>query len=539
MLAEIKTLIAQPGLSNMLRRDSTEKKAVTTLQQLLYELGYGAELRWNEFGADGDFGGATATAVRTFAARNGLSSDGESVDREVAEAIVLRYETVADVRRLQALADAGTVADRLSRGSADKPGVQALQRLLRARGFGAELNWDTFGADGDYGGSTAAAVRAFGQREGLTTDGETVDAVLCDRLIGHFTPFLGADWKKAVTTTPAGSAPARPAAAAAPLGGGRVRPRSSQSQYQKLYPVSDRTVVQIERELANYRFTERAHEIPGDGSLLPFVEVVKKDNDASYFYHEEIDKQLIVLHFTAGQISGDLRTLTTRDLEVSTLFVVGRDGTVYKLFPNSKYWSYHLGRGAMGGNKSLSSTSVGIEVSNWGPLRADGRGGLVTYEQGHWYCTLDQTDAYIEVSRPYRGARYFAAYTPEQYDRLILILRYLTRTFDIPTDFLPAGQRDQLFPSYRAAREFRGIACHTNYQPAGKWDFCEEAFDWERVIAGVRAETFTPVSAETGTRSWGGPEPITEAEATEALRGMRVGDQDPDKYGEDGPEVDI
>ena len=543
MLTEIKALIAKPGLSNILKKNSPAKPAVKTLQQLLFELGYGEELRWKDFGADGDFGGATVTAVRAFAARNGLDSDGESVDREVAEAIVLRYETVADVRNVQTLSDAGTAETRLSRGSGDKESVQSLQRLLHAQGFATELNWDTFGADGDYGDSTVAAVAAFGRREGLTTDGEKVDAVLCERLLGRFTSFLGADWKTVASATPAGSSsprPAAPTATSTPLARGPVRRRSSQSQYQRLYPVIDRTVDKIEREFDNHRFTERSHEIPGDEGPLHFVEVIKKDNDASYFYHEEVDKKQIVLHFTAGQIRGDIITLTTRDLKISTLFVVGRDGTAYKLFPNSKFWSYHLGRGAIGGNKRLSSASVGIEISNWGPLREDGIGGLVTFEQGHWYCTLDQTDAYVKVSRPYRGAIYFASMTDEQYEGLILILRYLTRTFDIPTDFLPAGRRDQLFPSHQAARDFQGITCHTNYRDSGKWDFCEEAFDWERVIAGLRADTFEPELTQTGTRSWlGGPEPITEAEATEAIRGMHAGDQDPDQYGEDGPEVDI
>jgi peptidoglycan hydrolase-like protein with peptidoglycan-binding domain len=541
MLAEIKSLLAQPGLVDILKKDSPAKRAVTTLQQMLYELGYGQELRWQEFGADGDFGGATAAAIRAFAARNGLESDGESVDRELAGQIVARYETVADVRRVQALLDAGTVERQLFRGSPHQDSVRALQRLLNGLGFGAELKWATFGADGDYGSATAAAVGAFAQREGLTADGEKADTVLCEHLLAQFTPFLGDDWRTVSSVTPAdNSGSARPDATPTPAAGGPVRRRARKSQYERLYPVIDRTFAKIAQELPAYQFTERSHPIPGEETELHFVEVLRKDNDASYFFHQEIDKQRVVLHFTAGQISGDIKTLTTKDREVSTLFTIGRDGTIYKLFPNSKFWSWHLGRGAVGGNTFLSKSSIGIEISNWGPLREDGRGGLVTFEQGHWYCTLEQTDAYVEVSQPYRGARYFAAITPEQYESVILSLRYLTKSFDIPTNFLPAGQRDQVFPGGEAARRFSGITCHTNYRDSGKWDLCEEAFDWARVIAGVQADTFEPELTQAGTRSFGdGPIPITEAAATEAIRGMYSGSQDPDKYGEDGPEVDI
>ena len=77
---------------------------------------------------------------------------------------------------------------------------------------------------------------------------------------------------------------------------------------------------------------------------------------------------------------------------------------------------------------------------------------------------------------------------------------------------------------------------HTNFRPTGKWDFCEAAFDWERIIAGVTADDYVPAF---GTRSLSGPTPVTEIEMTEAMHETHKGNQDHSVYGEDGPDVDI
>ncbi len=524
--AEFKTLIATGEISNVLKKDSSKKQAITALQQVLYELGFEKELKWSNFGADGDFGNATAAAVSAFAAKNDLESNGETVSPEVAEKMALRFATVADVRSLGNVADQGAVEAHLVRGSNHRESVKALQRLLNHLGFGAQLNWERFGADGDYGKGTAAAVAAFGEQETMTTDGERVSRDLCDRLLGKFTPFLGDGWKdvKANAKGPVGS-------------------RTGQSQYEQLFPVSDKDAKAIQHSLSNrYRFKKLSHDIPGEDLKLQFLALSRKDNDASYFFHKEVEKKRIVLHFTAGQITGDIPALSIKNGDkVSTLFVIGRDGTAYKMFPKSKQWAWHIGKpGTVGTNKVISPTSVGIELSNWGPLREDGRGGLVTWDHGHWFCNLDQTDAYVKVSKPYRGATYFASLTPEQYESVIVVLRYLTRQLGIPPNFLPKGQRDQVFGSHREAQAFEGICCHTNFRPSGKWDFCEEAFDWEQVIAGLTADTFEPRMTHKSSRQLiGGSKLVTEAEAAADFEGMDGGNQDPDAYGEDGPEVDI
>lgn len=496
------------------------------LQKMLFELGFQEELRWASFGADGDFGGATTAALKAFAKKNSLTSDGTSVSKELAEKMVSCQKNLPDLRALQGLLNSGKTAIRLRRGSGSKQNIQSLQRLLNELGFGTELNWAKWGADGGYGGSTIAAVAAYAQKNNTTSDGSNVSAAIATSILKQFTPSLGKDWANGLASKNRKKTSLKP-----------IKNRRSTSEYAKLYPARQRDFSSIQQELGKtYRFEEVGHLIPKDNRVLKCQQVTRKNKDASYYYREILAKKRIVLHFTAGQIAGDFWALTQKNNHVSTAFVLGRDGTVYRMFPNIKFWSYHIGRPAVGGNTNISQSSVGIEVSNWGPLREDGRGGLVSWDHGYWFCNLDDTDAYVKIEEPFRGAQYFAAITDEQYDSLISLLRYLSQELDIPANFLPEGKRDQLFKNNQEAINFEGITCHTNYRASDKWDFAEAAFDWGKLIAGVTAADYTPAF---GTRSLEMPTMKTEAEMMADHDHLHEGHQDHTVYGEDGPQVDI
>lgn len=530
MRSTLKALIEQDKVTKSLKEGSADKQAVKALQQALFELGFGKEIQWDKYGADGDYGGATTAAVKAFAEKNGLASDGTAVNTELAEALVRRHEMVEGLRALQVALDEGNVESVMAHGSSHENAIVALQRLLNALGFGEELKWDKYGADGDYGGSTIAAVTALAKEEGLASDGSKVSAGLAKRILEKHTPGLGDEWLEAKPIPTSASAESRP---------------RGRSQFEKLFPFSERDTLAVQEELDHkYRFEPLAHEIPGDEYKLEFLQVTKKDGDASYYFPEghrnNSPKDKIVLHFTAGQISGDFGALTRKDVEISTAFLVGRDGAIYKLFDSPKAWSYHLGSGSMGGNTSMSSSSVGIEISNWGPLKEDGAGNLVTWDHGYWFCTLDQADAYVKLSKPFRGARYFANITPHQYESVIILLRYLTKALNIEPNFLPAGKRQNTFASHAEAKAFKGICCHVNFRTSGKWDLPEEAFDWEQLIRGVTGEFKPALPQGPRTRSiFSIPRVVSENEVLDQLQGLDHGDQDISKYGEDGPEVDI
>ena len=207
-----------------------------------------------------------------------------------------------------------------------------------------------------------------------------------------------------------------------------------------------------------------------------------------YYYPQKYVKKKIVLHFTVGHLQGDINSLTSPSRgHVSTSFVLGRDGTVYQLF-SSYFWSYHLGRGAIGGNGTNSKYSVGIEISNYGPLIKRGNNLETVYSkrEGHdVYCSLDDKDKYVELDKPYRGHKYFTKYTDEQYESLIVLLRYLTARYEIPRKFI---DKDTRYEATAAHANFKGIQSHVNYRK-DKIDI-GPAFDWDRVIAGVTAETY-------------------------------------------------
>ena len=80
---------------------------------------------------------------------------------------------------LNKLIDDGAVTTTLRKGSSARHAIAALQTLLHWLGFDRELKWEKFGADGDYGMATTAAVAGFARRNGSTANGERV--IECSR----------------------------------------------------------------------------------------------------------------------------------------------------------------------------------------------------------------------------------------------------------------------------------------------------------------------------------------------------------------------
>lgn len=183
----LKTFIENGSVSEVLRKKSAQKDAVRELQESLKELGFGKELNWEQFGADGDFGNSTAEAIKAFARKNGLTSAGDTVTRELAEALVKRLEIVGPLRILFQLAEKKRIEEALFRGSNNRTEIIALQQMLNHLGFDIK-------ADGDYGTNTAIAVKTFAQQEGFTLDGEKMGADLAKRILEKFVPFFGEGW---------------------------------------------------------------------------------------------------------------------------------------------------------------------------------------------------------------------------------------------------------------------------------------------------------------------------------------------------------
>ena len=215
----------------------------------------------------------------------------------------------------------------------------------------------------------------------------------------------------------------------------------------------------------------------------------------SYYYNAKHKKTKIIIHNTVGVLRSDIAALTKKDWHVSVPYVISRDGTIYELF-NPEMWSYHLGRGAIGGNKVNSKSSIGIELSSYGPLNLVG-GNLetmyseVTYTDAKGksrktskdiYCGVNETQYFTEIDTPFRGYTYFAGYTENQMKSLKDLIDYLCERFDIPKKILDENVRNEVFKSSAESVEYTGICSHVNFISSGKWDVGPE-MDWDYLFS--------------------------------------------------------
>lgn len=218
-----------------------------------------------------------------------------------------------------------------------------------------------------------------------------------------------------------------------------------------------------------------------------------------FYYSEAQTKKRIVLHFTAGNLLGDMNQLSIQDYPVSVPFVIARDGKIYQFF-FSKFWSHHLGLSNGNPAKIYDRQSIGIELSNYGWLNPVGQTLETIYSRQinpstgqpnpvDTYCNLVDTSAYQKLNTDFRTHSFYASYTQPQIESLIVLVRYLCELYSIPKQFLAEDRR---FLTSKANMDFNGIVSHINYRSSGKWDI-GPAFDWNALISGVQATQFMSV----------------------------------------------
>lgn len=282
-----------------------------------------------------------------------------------------------------------------------------------------------------------------------------------------------------------------------------------------------------------YSLSEFTIQVPDEPLSLEVISCRPANGDKSYYYDDVTEKKKIVVHFTAGYLKSDVFYLSKENNKVSVAFTISRDGSIFNLFHSGK-WSYHLGRGSVGGNGTNSKASIGIELCNIGPLKRIGDNLVTVYSDTDVYCTIADTDQYVESAEEFRGYKYFAAHTAEQYKSLALLTRYLTKKYDIPRAFLPEDKR---YLTNEETADFDGIVTHINFRKDGKWDL-GPAFDWDKYIADVTGDG-SGLASDTDTMSRSAKRPVTEddieAKVAPATRGLSG--PAPIYYGEEGPEV--
>ncbi|WP_282086230.1 N-acetylmuramoyl-L-alanine amidase [Aquimarina algiphila] len=228
--------------------------------------------------------------------------------------------------------------------------------------------------------------------------------------------------------------------------------------------------------------TEMTVPIKGTNQVMPYVRCRPKNGDTSFYFQEKNTKTQIVLHYTAGYIKGDVAALFKPTREVSTPFIIARNGKILNLW-SSAFWSYHLGSGAVGGNTNGGKRTIAIEMSNIGFLKRINNQLVTVYSDTDVYCDINEEQFYTKLDSPYRGELYYATFTKKQYDSLLLLLRYLTAEYNIPRALLTEDKR-YITVAENELVNFKGIVSHVNYRSSGKWDI-GPAFDWEKIIEGL------------------------------------------------------
>jgi len=226
-----------------------------------------------------------------------------------------------------------------------------------------------------------------------------------------------------------------------------------------------------------FKLTNKKVDVPGETKKLTIIQCKRENSDESFFYKEATQKDKIVLHFTAGYLKGDIATLTTPGNHVSVSYVIGRSGNIFQLFDDS-YWSYHLGPGASGGNTAMSKSSIGIEISNIGYLKKVGENFVSAYSNDDIYCSQSEVSYFKTLGAPFRAQKYFATFTNEQYDNLVLLLKYLLQKHPtVNRTLLDINSRYQYLTDLGM---LKGILSHVNFRENGKWDI-GPGFEWAKI----------------------------------------------------------
>jgi len=191
----------------------------------------------------------------------------------------------------------------------------------------------------------------------------------------------------------------------------------------------------------------------------------------SQYFKEQTKKVQIVLHHTAGNSSAPA-TIKMWDADdrgrIATCIVISGkglskdtyDGEICQAF-SSKNWGYHLGlkqdvfRAKGVPYKSIDPIAIGIEICNWGPLTLK--------SDNKYYNYVDRpvpNDQVCELSVPYKGHKYYHAYTDAQIESVRQLLLYWGELYNIDLTY----NEDIWDLSVRALKGENGVFTHNSYR---------------------------------------------------------------------------
>ncbi len=194
----IEAAVKKGDISRSLFVKSPDKILVTDLQRTLFELGFRKELKWDNYQADGDYGKATKAAVAAFAKRNNNASNGISVSNTLAKLILQRHDFLPEMYVLWSIHKSDLRTRKyISKGT--RMSISAIQVLLNTIGYGKELNFLKFGANGLYGNSTRKAVVTYAKDNNIVSDGDWLSRPLINLFLKDINQFYGSRWSDQAT----------------------------------------------------------------------------------------------------------------------------------------------------------------------------------------------------------------------------------------------------------------------------------------------------------------------------------------------------
>jgi len=169
------------------------------------------------------------------------------------------------------------------------------------------------------------------------------------------------------------------------------------------------------------------------------------DFKESQYIKDEHPKKQIYLHHTAGSANpiATFKYWESTPDRVATCVTIGGypdksntwiDGEIVQGF-SSKFWAYHLGLQTGTFKKlnvpyqSLDKISIGIEICNY---------GYVNYKDGKFLTYVNseiKKENVIELDKPFRGHKFFHAYTDAQIDSVRELLILWNLKYGIPLTY--------------------------------------------------------------------------------------------------------
>lgn len=185
------------------------------------------------------------------------------------------------------------------------------------------------------------------------------------------------------------------------------------------------------------------------------MDIIQVKNFNNYI-NTDTQKKSIVLHGTyGGTAQGAIAWLNGQAGKgVAVHYVIGEDGKIYQLFPESKF-AYHAG----GNFRTISQQSFGIQIVNWLSLKN---------VQGVWRSWTNKPipENRIVVTQNWRGCSHFHSITPQQHQAIQYLLKYLCQKYGIRKRFFRTYDPTAGFNT----RDFTGILQHSSFHPT-KMDF--------------------------------------------------------------------